>query len=381
MILLPFYNYLFFAMFRNSVSVIFPELKIELIISEPELGALITVELSTSLLTNFAAIPLERRFGRRGTCILGLFLCFLGVLSFSFSGTYPLALLSFAIVGAGQGIFVPAFYSTLGDALPKRRGIILGVANSVFTLGGFVGPIMVAGISALYGWRGPFLLLAVGGLSGVTIDYLLSKPLSREASQRVPSANPMLDLVRLRNIRILLITSFISAFGMGTFLAWTPTFLRVTRSMEIGAAGLVFGLASAAGVIGCITAGGLSDSFDRRFVVFSFGIAAGLISFLFYSLAQGAFQLAFLSMLFGFFSYPYWNLHMTLAQVTVAKEEVTAATAFVRAAAVSGSAIAPLLTGVLIPLLGLSVTLTYFVPLSFFLYGLLALTLTHLKTD
>jgi len=103
MILLPFYNYLFFAMFRNSVSVIFPELKIELSVSEPLLGVLITVELLTSLLTNFAAIPLERRFGRRGTCVLGLFLCFLGVLFFSFSGTYLLALIYLAIVGAGQG--------------------------------------------------------------------------------------------------------------------------------------------------------------------------------------------------------------------------------------------------------------------------------------
>ena len=159
MILLLFYNYLFFAMFRNSVSVIFPELKIELSVNEPLLGVLITVELLTSLLTNFAAIPLERRFGRRGACVLGLFLCFLGVLSFSFSGTYLLALISLAIVGAGQGIFVPTFYSTLGDALPKRRGIILGVANSVFTLGGFLGPIMVASLSVLYGWRVPFLLL------------------------------------------------------------------------------------------------------------------------------------------------------------------------------------------------------------------------------
>ena len=40
---------------------IFPELKIELGVSEPLLGVLITVELLTSLLTNFAAIPPERR--------------------------------------------------------------------------------------------------------------------------------------------------------------------------------------------------------------------------------------------------------------------------------------------------------------------------------
>jgi len=42
---------------------------------------------------------------------------------------------------------------------------------------------MVASLSVLYGWMVPFLLLAVGGLSGVIIDYLLFKPLARDVSK------------------------------------------------------------------------------------------------------------------------------------------------------------------------------------------------------
>jgi MFS family permease len=162
---LPFYNYLLFAMFAQSVSMVFPELKTHFGVTEFELGVLVALQLFVSLLSSFVSVTFDERFGRRATSNLGLFLYFLGVLFFSFSKTYGIALFSLAIVGLGQGIFVPTFYSGLGDTFPERRGIVLGVANSIFMVGGFLGPWMVAIITALYTWSTPFLLLAVGRLS------------------------------------------------------------------------------------------------------------------------------------------------------------------------------------------------------------------------
>jgi MFS family permease len=352
---------------------VFPELKTHFGVTEFELGVLVALQLLVSLLSSFVSVTFDERFGRRATSNLGLFLYFLGVLFFSFSKTYVIALFSLAIVGLGQGIFVPTFYSGLGDAFPERRGIVLGVANSIFMVGGFLGPWMVAIITALYTWSTPFLLLAVGGLVGVSVDYSLSKPSLRDMTFNKTQS---INLIKSRSIRILITSSFIAGFGMGAFTTWTPTFLRTIRSLEIGVAALAFGSATVAAMVGCIVAGVLADYFEQRLVVFCFGIAAGLLSTFLYTAPADAFRLTFLSTFFGFFSYPYWNLLMTLAQAVVDRGDVTAATALVRAAAVAGGAVSSLVSGVLISYLGLFLTLACLVPFSFFLYSFLALRLS-----
>jgi MFS family permease len=185
-----------------------------------------------------------------------------------------------------------------------------------------------------------------------------------------------INLIKSRSTRILITSSFIAGFGMGAFTTWTPTFLRTIRSLEIGVAALAFGSATVAAMVGCMIAGVLADYFEQRLVVFCFGIAAGLFSTFLYTAPADAFRLTFLSTFFGFFSYPYWNLLMTLAQAVVDRGDVTAATALVRAAAVAGGALSSLVAGMLISYLGLFLTLACLVPFSFFLYSFLALRLS-----
>ena len=63
-----------------------------------------------------------------------------------------------------MGILVPSVYSKMGTILPKHRGLLIGISNTIFTIGGFIGSITTALIITSSNWRTPFLLYGIYGL-------------------------------------------------------------------------------------------------------------------------------------------------------------------------------------------------------------------------
>jgi MFS family permease len=378
-ILFLFLNYFVFSIFRNSVSMVFPELGNEFRIGDVQLGFLISFQLITSVVTSLASGPIEARIGRRTTIGIGFLLCFVGTIAFGLSMNYLSALIFIALFGLGQGLFVPPMYSAMGVFFPNLRGFIAGITHSAFNLGGFIGPWFVGNLVS-YGWRFPFLLVGGVGLVTLFFERLLVKYPENVVGRGPSFSASAVDLLELRNMRILLLTMFFSFFSMSAFLTWTPTFLREVRGLDPAAAGLIFGLSSAAAILGNVSFGWLSDRFGRIRVAALTAFASSFLVFLFYTQFPGILLLACISAMFGALAHPHWILQVAIVQDLIRPDMATAAIALIRVASMIGGIISPIVIGLLIPIVSLSQALIYTVPVFFLLYGILVLTLQSKKT-
>jgi MFS family permease len=79
------------------------------------------------------------------------------------------------------------------------------------------------------------------------------------------------------------------------------------------------------------------------------------------------------SLILGFLLVPAWNLLITMGQECVREEFVTSVTGLIQTFGLVGSAVGPIITGALIPTLGINQALLCSITLPAAIYGILAL--------
>lgn len=151
---------------------LFPALAAEFDITFVQLGLLITLYSLTNGIFQIPSGYLVDRYGAKPTLIGGLLI---NGIAFTLYGVAPnyTALLALALIaGIGQSVFHPADYSVLSSAFSKERA---GRPYSLHTFSGYAGsavaPIAVAGLYAVFGWQGAFVVV---GLAGVFLALLIA---------------------------------------------------------------------------------------------------------------------------------------------------------------------------------------------------------------
>ncbi len=141
-------------------------------------------------------------------------------------------------------------------------------------LAGF--PVGLAGggvVTAIFGWRTAFFVVAIPGLILAALALFLPEPARGAAEVRGPmlyrasDANPrtFMALLRIPTLAALIISSSLSSFLVIGLVWWIPTFLQRNYSLDAGQAGALLGLPLAAGgVFGTIFGGWLVDWRSRR---------------------------------------------------------------------------------------------------------------------
>jgi MFS transporter, DHA1 family, multidrug resistance protein len=92
-----------------------------------------------------------------------------------------------ALFGVFAGGTIPAanaLIATLTD--PARRGAIYGVVAAASSIGGFLGPLMGAGVAAVFGFRATFLLTGVVLLI-VTVVMMIASRRAQGSGSPVPA--------------------------------------------------------------------------------------------------------------------------------------------------------------------------------------------------
>ncbi len=149
-----------------AVAPLFPALRTEFGVSYVALGALMTV---FAVAGSAAQIPvglLVDRYGGRPALVAGLTL--LGG-SFAFAGAadaYWQLVLLLGLAGLGNSVFHPADLAILSRRVDRA---FLGRAVSLHSFVGYVGwalaPMSMAGLGAVFGWRGAMIGAGVAGLA------------------------------------------------------------------------------------------------------------------------------------------------------------------------------------------------------------------------
>lgn len=370
---LPLSGMLCLSMFRISIGVLIPEVAWEFSLREVEVGLILSAYLGAMALVMSLGGYASDRIGRKTAMSTGVAVMALGILLSSFSKSFDILVTSIFIAGIGAGLYIPSLYAYIGEVLPRSRGFLAGITNSIYAFGGFLGPLIFGFLTRGYGWRTP--LLAFGALSLVGSVAIFTIPYSERQGIR---KRKQLYRIILKNKGVILIATALAIVNVGfvSFTAWTPKFLIDLRRFTIDNAGLAFGLYALFGGVGSIILGWFSDRFGRRRITASTSIIAAFLAMLYYlDSSVGGWHSILIRMVFsaalGFVSFAYWNLSIVAAQDLVDPSVFGSVTGFVQNMALISAAVAPIISGGLIGIIGISSALIVSVSLPYLAHGLI----------
>lgn len=186
------------------------------------------------------------------------------------------------LFGMGEaGAFPIATRSLSRWMLPSERGWAQGVTHAGARLGAALTPPLVAYLIYHFGWRAPFLVFAVVGLvwAAFWFYYYRDNPREHDAVnagelEKIEAALgnrtglrksvPWKQLLANRTIWLLSAMYFCYGYSIVTFLAWFPKYLSDARGLELVEMGLYASAPLAAGVLGDLAGGWLSDGYLKR---------------------------------------------------------------------------------------------------------------------
>jgi sugar phosphate permease len=204
-----------------------------------------------------------------------------------------------AVFGAFQGIFPAASIKAISErTTPERRMTANGAMSASNPLGSAIAPMVAAPLIVAFGWRGAFYAVALLGVVMVLVLWKgLPRPLAarestaRETARSAPPAKEAPAQVPVRQALGLLRSSVMWRFtlmfcgfniiGWG-LVSWVPTYLRETKDVSLGGAGVLAGIPWVGAALSMVVGGLLFDRFlrgnHRRVVVPVMLVTAGLLA-------------------------------------------------------------------------------------------------------
>jgi FSR family fosmidomycin resistance protein-like MFS transporter len=251
----------------------YPLLKRTLRLDFSQLG-LITFcfQLTASLLQPFVGLYTDKKPQpyslAAGMCFTGL-----GLALLSRAGSFPIILLSVALVGIGSSIFHPEASRLAYLASGGRRGM----AQSVFQVGGnagaSLGPLLAAQIVAPYGqsnilWFGLFALLAFFVLlrTGAWYSHNLQRRRNKTATQHLQTTQFSRNRIAFA-LAILLVLIFSKYFYMASMSSYYMFFLIDKFHVSVQTAQMMLFVFLFAVAVGTFIGGPVGDRFGRKYVI------------------------------------------------------------------------------------------------------------------
>lgn len=236
----------------------------------------------------FSQLPagwLADRFGARRLLLVGISGVAITGLMVGLSLSYTMLLVALALMGLLGGGYHPAAPSAISRVVdPARRGSALGIHMIGGSASYFLAPLAAAALAAAWGWRMPFVGLAVPALIfGVVFFVVLGRrerpvlvppePMAPDVAQSIPAEDDVrIDWPRMATF--LLLTS-ITAAAVLAVVAFIPLYLVDVYGYVEHNAALAVALFYSTGLWAALLGGYLSDRIGRVRVVVGFAILSG----------------------------------------------------------------------------------------------------------
>lgn len=225
-----------------------PEISLDLAVSVPSAGFLVTAYMAVVTVGGPAAVILTRRLPRRAVLATGMAVATGSAVVSASAGTYGVLLAGRLGSALGQALFIAVASQVAMAVVPVERqtAAVARVFNG-FALATVLGLPLGTLVGQAFGWRATFVVVAglcAAGLSGI---LLLCPPVPVDEAAGLRSAVPLLLRPRLLLgllITVLTFTGFVAAF---TYVA---PMLRDVAGLGAGwvsAALVLYGLGTVAG--------------------------------------------------------------------------------------------------------------------------------------
>ncbi len=194
------------------------------------------------------------------------------------------------------GVSVSLFHVPAPVMVYRVSGENTGRGMSFYMTGGefarTLGPIVIIATVSLLGFEGYYPIMIIGILASVVMFFKFKDmPATINKHQAKPSIRRTVR--EMKNLLVpLSAIVIVRGFMHACLTAFLPIYI-MQQSGDVWIAGISLSLFEAAGVVGILTAGGMSDRFGRKQVL-SFCLIVAPLSLLLFSFTSGYLQLAVL---------------------------------------------------------------------------------------
>jgi FSR family fosmidomycin resistance protein-like MFS transporter len=256
-------------------------------------SALVTSAFSIS--AGIAQIPsgwLADRIGPTILITLGVLGVAIGGVLVGLSSTFMMLIICFVIMGVMSAGYHPATTPLISASVPSNQ---LGRALGFHQIGGFISffltPFIAAGIAGAWGWRAPFLALAVPvAILGVFLYIYLTRRKGKSHVDEVKRRNVEESPLQPGYKRRLIAFMVMIVIGGGVAASVNP-FLTLYMVNELGAskefAAMLLPIMHSSGLWMGPVIGYLSDRIGSTRIIIITGILSGLIIFALKSVTLG----------------------------------------------------------------------------------------------
>ncbi len=263
---------------RTALSVLLPQIKLEMHLSDTQLGLL--TGLAFSAFYAIFGLPLSRLADRgRRPLLIGVAMGFwslMTALTGLAQGFWQL-MTARMLVAIGEAGGVPPAHSLISELAPEhRRPMALAIHSAGVPLGALIGLAGGGLLAGALGWRMSFAVL---GLLGLPVALLVLATLPEPRTHAPPSIRPPAGapgvLLKRRSFQLLMGGFAVGAFAMSGLLQWLPSYFARAFSMPVAAVGVQFGLSYGLGAISGMLAGGtVATGLMRRDVRWALWLAS-----------------------------------------------------------------------------------------------------------
>jgi MFS family permease len=256
---------------RQVLFAVFPLIKIDLHISDTELGLLGSAFMLSYLLLAPLFGWLGDKWNRVKLASGGLVVWSLATALGGFAPGYRTLLAARATVGVGEASFGTVSPGIISDFFAKEeRGRILSWFYVAIPVGSALGYLLGGVLGHRFGWHAAFLMVGLPGLLlAVPVALLRTPPRGGDgAPAEVPVKDGSLGYAALFTNRSF-VTNTISmaamTFAIGGLAQWMPTFLYRMHALNVEKANTLFGATTVlAGIFGTMAGGWLGDRWQKK---------------------------------------------------------------------------------------------------------------------
>jgi FSR family fosmidomycin resistance protein-like MFS transporter len=265
------FSHLLNDMMQSLIPAIYPNLKADFHLSFAQIGIITLVNQITASLLQPAVGYVSDLRPRPYSLATGMIATLIGLLILSVAGSYLVILFSVMLIGVGSAVFHPESSRVARMASGGRHGL----AQSLFQVGGntgsAIGPLLAAGLVAVYGqhsvaWAGALALLGIVILYNVGTWYK-NHGLARLRSNRAHEDHGLPRNKVVTSIVILLLLIFSKYFYLASITSYYTFYLIHTFHLSVRSAQVHLFIFLAAVAAGTLAGGPLGDKFGRKYVI------------------------------------------------------------------------------------------------------------------
>ena len=349
-----------------------PIIGAELGLSFSQIGLIMTCQYIAGAVANVPGGVLVDTMGRKGLLMaVSLFWVGFPYLLMGFTHSYLMLIVCVMMVGIGNSLWHPTAIPTLARRYPDRKGLVLSLHGMGGNAGDAIAPLVIGALLAVFSWREVVMLNVVPGLvmSALLLVFLgtlrlgpkkagaaAGDPAQAGQSQTFAEYRSALrQLFRNRNLVLLSTSGAFRSMTQNALLTFLPLYL----ARELGYSVLLIGASmfalQTAGLAAAPVAGHLSDRLGRRSVVMTSMAMTAVVLVSMAFAGKSPYFIVFIAVL-GFVLYALRPVLQAWLLESTPKNMGGSSIGILFGAQSLGSAIAPLIGGVIADRYGLGAT-------------------------